>query len=80
VSSGGAELHDSETSISVGVRVNGFILPPEESIRIGGVCNVLGVVGVGFRDWVGGAQGFCFMNGAHVLSEGIGAGERAVTF
>ena len=33
-----------------------------------------------FRDRVRRAQGFCFVYCSHVLCEGIGAGETAITF
>lgn len=41
---------------------------------------VLGVGGVVFWDGVGGAEGFGFVDGAHVFCEGVGAGEGAVAF
>ena len=41
---------------------------------------VQGVRGVVFWDGVGGAKGFGLVNGAHVLCEGIGAGEGAIAF
>jgi len=48
----GAELHDSEATIAVGASINSFALPPEEGVCVGGICDVLGVVGVRFGDWV----------------------------
>ena len=41
---------------------------------------VRGVGGVVFGDGVGGAQGFGFVDGSHVLCEGVGAGEGSVAF
>lgn len=41
---------------------------------------VVGVVRMRFWDRVGGAQGFGLVHGAHVLGEGVRAGEGAVAF
>lgn len=40
---------------------------------------VVGVVGMRFRDWIGGTKSFGFVHGAHVFSEGVGTGKGAVT-
>lgn len=42
--------------------------------------DVLRVVGVRFWNRIGGTEGFCFVDRAHVLSESVGAGEGSVAF
>ena len=42
--------------------------------------DVLRVVWVRFWNWVGGSEGFCFVDCAHVLCESVGAGEGSVAF
>ena len=52
VSSRGVELHHSEATIAVGASIYSFALPPEEGISVGGIGDVLGVIRVGFGDWI----------------------------